>query len=146
MQRQIKLLVKQFLWSEQILLSNQLFILSIGLDLEHAKLALRELARFHGLGMAVRKLKPELFAEAKKLMLEFPFEMSDSEMEKFVGQTFSMLSQDPRTAKHLDRIQESLKGLDWKALISAEPVEPWITITHGDFWVNNMMFREGTRI
>lgn len=118
-------------------------MVQLGLDLAHTKLALSELARFHALGVAAMKFKPDLIDEAKKLMKDFPFEFIESEIEKFVSQTFSAIAQDPRTAKYLDRIESSVKGLDWRALLTAEPEEPWITITHGDFWVNNMMFKEG---
>lgn len=114
------------------------------MDLEHAKLTLRELARFHALGIAIIKYQPELFVEAKKLLTEFPVDMPDSMMQEFFAQTFKVMSQDPRSAKYLDRIQNAAQGLkDWKALLLADPVVPWMTVTHGDFWVNNIMFLEG---
>lgn len=125
-------------------LALKFFICYLGLDLAHTKLALNELARFHALGVACMRLKPEIFAEAKKLMSEYPFELIQSEIEKFVTQTISMIAQDPRIAKYLDRIESSVKGFDWNTVLNAEPEEPWITITHGDFWVNNMLFKNGT--
>lgn len=117
------------------------------MDLEHAKLAISELARFHGLGRALQFHDSDLFEKAKS-MSEFPYDFSSEEAQGMIEGAFKVLCMDPRIAEHVNRIRESLQKIDWKAKIETEATEPWVSIIHGDFWVNNIMFKHGkfTRI
>lgn len=117
------------------------------MDLDHAKLAITELARYHALGTAFKTHKPEIFEKSRKLLTDFPFELSAKEFQEIVNHTINLISQDPRISSYADRIRATYEGkTTWQALLAVEAVEPWISINHGDFWVNNMMFRHGEQI
>ncbi|XP_058804533.1 uncharacterized protein LOC131671812 [Phymastichus coffea] len=114
-----------------------------GLDLGHAKMALRELARFHALSMALRKKKPSFFEEVKKSLNDFPFKMVENEFDDSIRHIISTVCEYPQTAKYEDRIRASIEAnKDWIKTMNTEPEEPWIAINHGDFWSNNMLFRQ----
>lgn len=121
------------------------FLRPLGLDLEHAKLALTELARFHALGMALKHHEAALFEEAKTCMREIPFDVTDMNQEAVICHLIKTICQDPRIAKYESRIW-SIMPKNHADVLEVQAVEPWVTIVHGDFWVNNIMFRTGTNI
>lgn len=118
-----------------------------GLDFDHAKLAISELARYHAVGIALKNKKPDVFKEAAKYMTIYPFDMEDSEFKEIIDHTVELICQDSRIAKYEGRIKETyLESRNWKSFVEFEAVEPWVTINHGDFWVNNIMYRHGKLI
>lgn len=107
-------------------------------------LAIRELARFHALGVALRTHKPASFEESAKYLTENPFELSAEEFKQIMNHSMSGIAQDPRIRDYEHRIRATSEGFEtWQSLMHEEVVEPWLSINHGDFWVNNMMFRHG---
>ena len=44
-------------------------------------------------------------------------------------------------SKHYNLIEPAMKQ-NWKQVWTKPPTEPWSTIAHSDFWVNNFMFRK----
>lgn len=110
------------------------------MDLEHAKLAIGELARFHGLGRALRYHDPDFYQEVEKNLSEASFEFTNDDVKGMLDGMLKLICQDSRIADHEDRIRDTLEQLDLNA---TELVEPWVSITHDDFWVNNIMFRHG---
>lgn len=112
-----------------------------GLDLEHARLAIKSMAKFHALGMAVKYKYPEEFEILKerskclKLNPEAFEGMKDSMVE--------LLRQDSVMGKYIDKILPLLEENteNWIGI----PPEPWATIIHADFWVNNMMFHKNAK-
>ena len=112
----------------------------LGLNLEHAEKALSELARYHALGIATKKKLPNFFNKAVKQaqVLGIDFQQCDylflSTLENFKSE--SCFNKYMKTIEVL--FANTLNGQKWKAI----PKEPWATITHGDFWVNNLLFRK----
>jgi len=115
-----------------------------GLDLEHAKLAITGLARFHALGIALKHKQPDLFEEAKEVLRLYPFKPEDSQQAQFeemIEYSFNLIYSDPRIAKYVDRVKEKSKiRFDYLQNIVID--EPWSSIIHGDFWVNNIMYHK----
>ncbi|XP_012229285.2 uncharacterized protein [Linepithema humile] len=108
-----------------------------GCDHEHSKLAMRAMARFHALGMATKYKRPEYFEVLKKRSkcLEFKAEGFES-MHDDMAQK---IAEDPELAVHIDRCKAVIY-MQAEEIWLAVPDEPWSTIVHADFWVNNIMF------
>ncbi|XP_058804534.1 uncharacterized protein LOC131671813 [Phymastichus coffea] len=114
-----------------------------GLNLNNAKLALKDLARFHTLSMALKEKNPTFFREAKKPLNALPFKLLGNEFDDAINYTIAAICKDPRIAKYEDRIRASIEAnKDWEKVLSIVPEEPWVAISHGDFWVNNMLFQQ----
>lgn len=72
------------------------------------------------------------------------FEVDDKEFGGMAEHAVNDICQDPRMAPYEDRIRKNaILEKDYSQSFLIEPVEPWATIIHGDFWVNNIMFRHG---
>ncbi|KAJ8675795.1 hypothetical protein QAD02_011581 [Eretmocerus hayati] len=113
-----------------------------GLDLEHAKLAIHRLAHYHALGIAMRQEKADFYNGAQKYLTSIPFNMTKEEYDAYLENIVQTICEDPRIAKHEERIKACLQASEgWEGFFNFETVEPWVTICHGDFWVNNMMFK-----
>ena len=119
-------------------------ILVAGLDLSDAILAITELARYHALGMAMKYNRPADFEKAREPMAVFPFHLGDNEFDDVTDHLLEMIDTEPRMAKYAERAKRCINAdRGWKSIQSTDAVEPWITITHGDFWINNIMFHKG---
>lgn len=102
----------------------------------HAKLTVSALARFHGLGMALKQHKPNVFENIKQRAKGFSVNLDRSVPYRFFFQIFR---KDPTMSPHYDYLKKALT--QDSRMISATPIEPWSTIIHNDSWVNNIMFR-----
>lgn len=110
----------------------------IGYDLEHSKLAIRTLARFHALGIAMKHKKPDEFAKIKKASETVKINFDD--FEDWHVKILDGIMKDPDTSMHYDKCEKILKDKDLLEKWFMEPEEPWATVVHSDFWVNNIMF------
>lgn len=109
------------------------------MDLEHAKVAAAALARFHSLGVALKIHKPE-FLETVKIRARCIEPEDDEEIEDFTH-FLEVVRQDPEMSKHYERLELAINQ-DSDKLYNDPPTEPWSTIIHADFWINNFMFRK----
>lgn len=95
--------------------------------------------------MALRLKKPELFEEVKKVIDYFPFDIAD--LDKFddvIDHTIKVVSSDERLVQYEQKIKNIITEHNgFESMMNTEALEPWITINHGDFWVNNIMFQHG---
>ena len=120
--------------------NNSVIILcSAGLDFAHAKLAITALARFHALGIAMKQHKPELFATFKERSRCLKG-LEDIDFEDSTRFFLDVVRDDPEMSPYFDIFETALRQ-DMAKLWTAVPAEPWSTIVHSDFWVNNVMFR-----
>ena len=112
--------------------------ITLGLDLEHARVAIRALARFHALGMVVKYKRPDDFE-----VLKLHSKCLNFNPQNFQDLKNTMLNDfrtDTVISKYYSRIEPLLQmGTD---IWTKTPEEPWSTIIHSDFWVNNMMFHK----
>ncbi|XP_063994404.1 uncharacterized protein LOC135171757 [Diachasmimorpha longicaudata] len=113
-----------------------------GCNLPHAKLAVKTMAQFHALGMAVKEKDPDFFSvmkvEAKMI------DIANPEMwETLFQQRIKDITDDPELKEYHEACRQALNQSmfdSWKIV----PSEPWSTIIHADFWTNNMMFRNNS--
>ncbi|XP_001600931.2 uncharacterized protein LOC100116429 [Nasonia vitripennis] len=112
-----------------------------GLDFEHAKTAITSLARFHALGMAMKCHKPEYFEVLKFRSKCLAYPSDTSGFEDITNTIQRLISEDPELSVFSGATKGAMSqksAMDWTAL----PTEPWSTIIHSDFWVNNIMFHK----
>lgn len=93
--------------------------------------------------MAMKRHKPDFFSVIKTRAK--CLEISDHQGFDSVTQLFlRLMRDDPVMSPHYTRLEVAMTqqtAVTWTAV----PPEPWSTIVHADFWVNNIMFRsDGT--
>lgn len=120
-------------------------IILTGLDLNHSKLTLKALAKFHALGIACKANRPEFFTEQilahAKVM---PYQETDSSLDIY-ALMYDMMMCDPRIAEYRKPI-DKLMGTDGKMMFfTYKPQEPWLTVVHLDLWTNNILFHQDER-
>lgn len=111
-----------------------------GLDVNYAKIALKSLARYHALGVALKHSDPDFFkravSHAKIVGLNLTF------MDSALQSSLKIFEETSEFKKHLAAIRTSFSNALGGKTFSSSPEEPWATITHGDSWVNNILFHK----
>lgn len=111
----------------------------VGLDLDHSRLAVIAMARFHALGMAMKIKDPEFFevlkVRSKCLELTNPDEWVEA-----MNVMYKTIEEDSIVGVHYEKCMTAMKTGSGSECWVAVPEEPWSTIIHADFWVNNIMF------
>ncbi|XP_060530518.1 uncharacterized protein LOC132704514 [Cylas formicarius] len=116
----------------------------IGFDLKTSKNILRRLATFHMGFIAMKLKKPELFEKEVKTYLE---EMKPPPPPKDGGDPFpnpneyilKAIGENPECSPLISKLEVVLQHDFFKTV--PEIVEPWATVSHSDFWVNNIMVK-----
>ncbi|XP_011877283.1 PREDICTED: uncharacterized protein LOC105567217 [Vollenhovia emeryi] len=109
-----------------------------GCDLEHSRVTIRAMARFHALGMATKYKRPEhfeVFKEHSKCL-----ELKTDKFEDFHKDMLATIKEDPQLNAYADRCEAAISESVGRGMWNLTPDEPWSTIIHADFWVNNFMF------
>ncbi|KAJ9589468.1 hypothetical protein L9F63_017329 [Diploptera punctata] len=116
-----------------------------GFNLEHMELVLSKLAKFHALGVALKLLKPQVFRDnilktCEKFDIGNPDD--DDSNEKFVNANINHVKHIPEVKPYLGKIEKDFRAdMQMKKERRQYRIrEPFSTIVHNDFWVNNMMF------
>lgn len=109
-----------------------------GCDLEHSRIAIRAMARFHALGMATKYKRPEYFEILKERSK--CLDLKTEEFERFQEDMLKTIKEDPQLTVYTDRCEVAIRDSFERGLWTLTPDEPWSTIIHADFWVNNIMF------
>lgn len=113
----------------------------VGFDLDGAKLVLRDLSIFHGVAIAVKLKKPDVFeAKIKKYckIRGFP-EMPKRTGPQQAPEWVAYVAQQEKCQPYFDEFTKILGGMGEKDFFSRTFAEPFATISHSDFWVNNTM-------
>ncbi|EZA55348.1 hypothetical protein DMN91_004502 [Ooceraea biroi] len=116
--------------------------------LEYTLAAMREIGRFHGKGYVMKKLQREEFFGIVERIQEgrYDLKMSDNYLRPF----FNCMA--PRAVEYLrrqgydpvfcDKTETLLSdAFDRIMLKTVQPQEPLSTLCHGDFTLNNMLFK-----
>lgn len=119
-----------------------------GLNLKHVEAVLTQLARFHALSVALKLLKPQVFRDTVLKACE-QFDTSivkaENDIENWVNATVGFVKNTPECVPYLSKIEAAFrKDMNGRLETSPPPKEPFATLVHNDFWVNNMMFKYNT--
>lgn len=114
-------------------------VLFLGLDFRHAKVALTELAKYHALGIVCKQQNTEFFKLAKDIMEMNPVTITN-EVDDLIVQIRDILCSDIRISPYEDRMKKEFSEGWSKVLFTKQRDNIWMTFTHGDFWINNMLF------
>ncbi|KAL0104309.1 hypothetical protein PUN28_017202 [Cardiocondyla obscurior] len=108
-----------------------------GLDKEHLYFAISHLAKLHAITIGVKLKKPEVFEKAvlSNINIAINAEQGVLDMVDKAHNDYKNISE---ARVYLDKIK---KTIDYGFKNDVRPKEPWATLVHNDFWVNNMMFK-----
>lgn len=103
-----------------------------GFNLNDAETVLRDLAKFHGVPLALKLKNPDIFEKNVKVFCHdyHPFEPMVPLMNPV---STNVLKQDPECAQLLPKIAL------WGTKHFTPPREPFASISHGDMWLGNTM-------
>uniref|UniRef100_A0A6P4EMM4 Uncharacterized protein LOC108044747 n=1 Tax=Drosophila rhopaloa TaxID=1041015 RepID=A0A6P4EMM4_DRORH len=114
-------------------------------DLPHTLFALRHMAEFHALPLALRLLKPEVFREQVRPFFEkFDWHAAAPEWKAIMkAETLEDIrratNNDTKLVAHIRELSD--KFFEFLATAPDRPDGPFCSIIHCDFWTNNLMFR-----
>lgn len=117
----------------------------MGFDLHAAKNTLKALAAFHATGLGLKFKRPDKFEFIKKFLENSkPGPPKPSEGNKppepREGQLLEKIIEFPSCQpyrKQLEQFKNNLPSMS--DMFSGGGLEPWSTVVHSDFWVNNIM-------
>lgn len=114
---------------------------TLGFDLKTTKLILSTLAEFHAVPIALKMHKPDVFDEKIKPHLDTWYIKKE-----FVDMTKDRIKALFPTIPDISScLEKALKYME-KVLEPPELREPWCTIVHNDFWVNNIMIQKSNSL
>jgi len=114
----------------------------IGLDVEHAKLVVQALAKFHAMGIAMKNKKPEYFEILKHRSKSCQMKEPEAFVQMLASALEKASQKIPILAENFENCKSSICNItrNWME----PPKEPWSTIIHTDFWVNNFLFQKNS--
>ena len=116
----------------------KLFIVT-GVDVNHAKIAINCVARFHALGIAVKQKFPETFQRIKSKAL-----LKGLLNATVVQQIYSLIVNTVRHSTtllpYMPKLEAMIMNDSMKSLNQKD--DSWSTVAHGDFRLNNLMFHK----
>ncbi|CAD6244310.1 GSCOCG00013337001-RA-CDS [Cotesia congregata] len=112
-----------------------------GLNKNETEFAVRKLAQLHAMTIAMKKVKPGVF---KDLIMPALSSVVNETAHQCVGdmvkKTLEHLESIPETRSYVEVVAKSME-LAGKYESRQVKDDNWCTLTHNDFWVNNMMFK-----
>ncbi|KAL7293699.1 hypothetical protein TKK_0012772 [Trichogramma kaykai] len=118
----------------------------LGMDKAHAGKALEALARYHALGIALKQRRPDYFESrvvAHARINSRDYSQIDEGLDSIL-RMFHDAELDYRSLleRQLPTILERFEAYRGGKTNAARPREPWATVTHGDFWLKNVLYRK----
>lgn len=115
----------------------------MGFDLHAAKSTLKALAAFHATSLGLKFKRPDKFAFIKKFLEESvpapPKPPGDKPPEPREKLLLEKLLEFPSCKPYKKQVQQFIDNMGPTNMFSGGGIEPWATVVHSDFWVNNIM-------
>lgn len=116
------------------------------MDYKHAKIIFETIAKYHALGLAFKDQMPEVFNKHRK---DLGVDLFAKPLNKQTIQCFTTSLKFAKNTLHNDekvlkeKIDEIIKNVQNSLPNAADGVnsEPYATFAHGDFWLNNILFK-----
>lgn len=111
-----------------------------GFEVGHANKVMLLLARYHALGIAIKQKNPSFF---RKVMNQARVASQNISLifKGFYG-ILNNVKEVTSYSKHLTVMESSFANFTSGKAYTDLPEEPWATVTHGDLWVNNILFHK----
>lgn len=110
-------------------------------DFQHTFRVFQELGKLHGLGFALKHKQPDAFQPFQALKNRTCGLMTTDTMSHFAPRNVQLMSdvlEDPVLKSKIEPFKEDLwESVSWVM----EKYEPCSIFTHGDCWINNVMFQ-----
>lgn len=111
----------------------------LGLDKVHMDFAISHLAKMHAITIGLKLKKPDFFKRVVLPVLEYTVDEDAKDCVKdMVQKAYNDYKNMKEAEFYLDKIE---KTLEYAKHVTITPKEPWTTLVHNDFWVNNMLFK-----
>lgn len=116
--------------------------------LEHEKLIMTLMGRFHGISFALKDQRPEIFVEFEALDDIFLEMMTNGHANNMFGHSIERAIEVSENENHrnvLKKLQQNYYEL-YKSFFSKETIGKWGIVNHGDCWINNVLFQYGDNV
>lgn len=116
--------------------------------LEHEKLIMMQLGRFHGISYALKDQRPEIYAEFKAIddvVIHMMENGQASIMFRHSIERAIEFSENENHRKVLENLLENYSEI-YKSSFSKKFTEKWGIINHGDCWINNFLFEHDEKV
>ncbi|KAL6440756.1 hypothetical protein ACFW04_003300 [Cataglyphis niger] len=111
----------------------------LGLDKMHMDFAISHLAKMHAITIGLKLKKPDFFKKVVLPILEYAVNEDAKDcVIDMVQKAYKDYKNMKEAESYLDKIK---KTLEYAKSVTITPKEPWTTLVHNDFWVNNMLFK-----
>ncbi|XP_066588220.1 uncharacterized protein [Prorops nasuta] len=116
-----------------------------GMDRDHMDFAIKGLASFHAVVISLKLNRPEFFERVVMPSLVKPVNDTATKcLSDMLIKALQDIGEFQETKKYYASAKKTIEYAEKLAESEQEPEEPWGTIVHSDFWVNNMMFSYDT--
>lgn len=137
----------------QILMKN--FIIS-ELNLDYAKVAIKHLGQFHACGKALSKYQPSLhkyiqehphnYQEVVQILKQTPQNWHDDEIQVFFDKLIDSVYKVCVLNIKKNNSTSIEQNINLESIMAAGLSGPWITLLHGDYRKDNILFKKGKKM
>ncbi|KAK0094729.1 hypothetical protein PV326_010175 [Microctonus aethiopoides] len=114
----------------------------IGLNKSQTEFAVKQLAKFHAIGIAMREKKPKLFMKVvTPALVHVANETAEQCVMDMIEKSIEDLSKIDEAKPYMNVVKKSIEIAGKTEIHKTKSDEMWCTLVHNDFWVNNMMFK-----
>ncbi|GAB0088775.1 hypothetical protein DMENIID0001_032390 [Sergentomyia squamirostris] len=111
------------------------------LDLNHAKLVMKKLAKFHASSIMLKQKEPEVYASFNKAFLSRHHEDARDFCFTQLDAAINLVSKLPGYEYYFNKLVKFRELFVEKGIELYEPDQDFNVLLHGDMWTNNMMFK-----